>query len=462
VACHTKPGGEPFAGGAKMDTPFGPIWPPNLTPDKETGIGDWTDADFYRALHEGIRKNGQYLYPVFPFPWYTNVSKDDVLAIKAYLFSLKPVHAPNKPPGFSFPFDIRASLLTWRALFFKAGDDKPAPQGEGVERGKYLVTGLGHCGECHNHNAVLGASDWSGKYEGGSVEGWYAPNITADGKQGLGAWSEQDIATYLKTGAAPGKGVALGPMQETITDSLSHLKDEDLRSIALYLKSIPAKETYSNDNGSFAKKGAPGEALYINNCSSCHGLEGQGQGGRVPPLAHNGAVNAEGPENVIRAVVGGLGPTHGLGPMPALGQTLPDEDVARIADYVRNKFGNASPARTNPSMVARLRTETHNLMSPLSEQDCGDAAPKDNEALAEALKPIGVSNNSQDTSTIDGLIEKFKSSLGSSPDNVALGLTSAYCRVVMADAKADRTLRAQRIGQFAVLVYSRAHAVATN
>ena len=188
IACHTAPGGTPFAGGLYMPTPFGSISTPNITPDKDTGIGTWSDDQFYHAVHDGIGHKGEYLYPVFPFPWYTKVTRDDVMAIKAYLFSLKPEHAPRKPLQLAFPFSIRTALLTWRTAFFKAETFKPDPSASAqVNRGAYLVEGLGHCGECHNHNNVLGASDWSGKLEGGEIDGWYAPNITSNGKEGVGA-----------------------------------------------------------------------------------------------------------------------------------------------------------------------------------------------------------------------------------------------------------------------------------
>ena len=285
VACHTAPGGKPFAGGLKMDTPFGPIYTPNISPDKETGIGSWSDDEFYRAMHAGIGKSGEYLYPVFPFPWYTNVTRDDVTAIKAYIFSTPAIHNVNKPNGMSFPFDIRASLLTWRTLFFKEGKPSQPAADDKLARGKYLVEGLGHCGECHNHHNVLGASDWSGKFEGGQIEGWYAPNITADGKQGVGSWSEDSLAEFLKNGSTPEHGVALGPMMETINDSLKYMKDDDLHAIAAYLKSIKPTEKFANNEGSYAHKDAPGADVYLAHCSSCHGVEGQGVKGRIPALA---------------------------------------------------------------------------------------------------------------------------------------------------------------------------------
>ena len=456
IACHSKPGSPPYSGGAALETPYGPLYPPNLTPDKATGIGAWSDDEFYRALHEGLGRDGEYLYPAFPFPWYTNVTREDALAIKAYLFSLAPVNSPPKPPGLRFPFDIRQSLAAWRVLFFKAGT--PQAPTDKLSRGRYLVEGLGHCGECHNHEAVMGASDWSGRYEGGAISGWYAPNLTSDGRQGVGQWSEDEIAAYLKTGAAPGHGVALGPMQETINDSLSHLSDDDLHAIAAYLKSIPAKQTYSNESGGYASADAPGEAVYLGHCASCHGVEGQGRQGRVPALAGNGAVAAGGPQNVIRAVLGGLAPRHGLGPMPAVGASLSDAEVAAVADYVRNAFGNASPATSDPSQVARLRNETPTAMAPQRVENCGTVSSDRDRFLDGEAATIA---DAKPEARVQAVDEALKALGGTVADDALAELDGAFCRATFADPKATLKARAERIGDLAVLTYSRAHVTTT-
>ena len=172
-ACHTASGGKPFAGGLYMNTPFGQVATPNITPDNDTGIGKITDDQFYRVFHAGIGMNGDHLYPVMPFPWYTKVTRDDVLAIKAYLFSLAPVHAPQKPNKMEFPFNVRAGLIGWDLVFLKQGEFKPDPsQSPQVNRGAYLVQGLEHCGECHNGNALFGNSGLSNTLGGGVVDKW--------------------------------------------------------------------------------------------------------------------------------------------------------------------------------------------------------------------------------------------------------------------------------------------------
>jgi mono/diheme cytochrome c family protein len=459
VACHTAPGGQALAGGLKMDTPFGPIYTPNITPDRATGIGAWTDDEFYRALHEGIRKDGAYLYPVFPFPWFTHVSRDDVLAIKAYLFAQKPVHAPDKPPGFAFPFNIRTTLLTWRTLFFKegkAGESAPK-QGDLYERGRYLVEGLGHCGECHNHHNVLGASDWSGKFEGGAIDGWYAPNITADGRQGIGAWSEDAIAKFLKTGVGPHSNVALGPMQEVIHDSLSYLTDDDRRAIADYLKTIKPKEKFANSQGGYARPGAPGQALYQSHCASCHGLKGEGLPGHVPALAHNGAVMAQGPQNVIRVALGGLTPKQGLAPMPAVGADLTDAEVANIADYVRNSFGNAAPAATKPSEVATLRAKVRTPMLAIDRADCESPNTSQIKELAAdgAIAKLAEGNPVNLLPALDAVLAKLTPADPKQADAFVADLAGAYCQALFAGAAVAEPARADRLGRFATLAYSR-------
>jgi len=206
-SCHTKQGGTPLAGGRQVQTPFGSISSPNITPDRDTGIGNWSDDDFYRVLHDGIDRQGRYVYPVMPFDYYTNVTRDDALAIKAFLFSQPPVNAPRPPSHLEFPFNIRTSLAGWRALFFTPGDFKADPsQPAAVQRGAYLVEGLGHCGACHTPRNELGGSKPGDALGGGELQGqgWFAPNITSDVRQGIGGWSDQQLVAYLKTGVAQG------------------------------------------------------------------------------------------------------------------------------------------------------------------------------------------------------------------------------------------------------------------
>jgi mono/diheme cytochrome c family protein len=451
VSCHTAPGGKPFAGGLYMPTPFGEISTPNITPDKTTGIGDWSDDNFYRAMHEGIGRHGEYLYPVFPFPWFTNVSRDDVLAIKAYLFSLAPVNAPRAPLKLAFPFSIRESLFAWRTAFFKARNSSSSDAAS--DRGAYLVEGLGHCGECHNRHKLFGASNWSGKLEGGEIEGWYAPNLTAAGSDSIVSWTDDQLVTFLKTGAAPGKGVALGPMQETIDNSLKYLSDDDLKAIAVYIKTATAKYDKKNSSASAPAPTRDGAEVYLNACAFCHQPDGKGIPNAIPSLAGDPAVTAGGPQNVIRVVLGGLEASHGFGPMPAVGAGLSDGDIAAVTNYVRNAWGNTAPADAGAGMVGDLRTKTRTL---LAFNLAGGCPAPTNAALAKAISSLqpklGGTDAANMLSRIDTIVPDLKKT-GASDDEIVNGLTAAYCPVVMADQSVPAAARATTLGNFSTLVY---------
>ena len=303
VACHTKPGGKFLAGNYTLDTPIGAIKTPNLTPDDETGIGKWSYETFEKAFRQGIGDEGEYLYPAFPFGWYTKVSDEDTRAIFAYLKSLPAVKEKREESNIPFPFNIRTALITWRTAFFTEGRFQPDPKASAeVNRGGYLVEGLGHCGMCHNERKLVGNTSLAGKFGGGVIDGWYAPNITPDGHQGIGAWSDDEVVTYLKTGTAPGNrpGVAAGPMRQTIEESLSKMTEADLKAMVAYLRTIPAKQTYKEkDLQAFNQPGAPGADTYLTYCSSCHKPDGKGIEGAVPALASNTSVQSAGPETVI-------------------------------------------------------------------------------------------------------------------------------------------------------------------
>ncbi|MFI5012902.1 MAG: c-type cytochrome [Hyphomicrobiales bacterium] len=238
-SCHTAPGGAPLAGGRALATPFGTFYSPNITPDRETGIGAWTDADFVRALRKGVRPDGASYFPVFPYPSFTGITVEDALAIKAYLFQLAPRHQANRPHDVAFPFSWRFLQNGWKLMFFAKGPFRPNPQwDEAANRGAYLVTALGHCGECHTPRNRLGAmrkSLWlAGTAEG--PDGQLVPNITPDRKTGIGQWEEADIVELLKTGATPEDTKITGSMKEVVADGTKYLTDSDRLAIATYLK----------------------------------------------------------------------------------------------------------------------------------------------------------------------------------------------------------------------------------
>ena len=238
VSCHTAPGGVTFAGGRALGTPFGTFYSPNITPDRDTGIGAWSDADFGRALRQGIGPDGRHYFPVFPYPSFTGITDDDARAIKAYLFSLPPAHAPDRAHDVAFPFSWRFLQVGWRLLFFDEGPFKPDPRASAAyNRGAYLVTALAHCGECHTPRNFLGAVEGGAALSGNpdGPDGQAVPNITPDPKTGIGDWDKDDIATLLKTGETPEHAPVKGAMHEAVEDGLKYLTDDDRQAIATYL-----------------------------------------------------------------------------------------------------------------------------------------------------------------------------------------------------------------------------------
>jgi mono/diheme cytochrome c family protein len=237
-SCHTARGGEPYAGGRAIATPFGTLYSSNITPDPETGIGRWSADDLWHALHEGKSRDGELQYPAFPYTHYTRVRRADADAMFAYLRTLRPVRHANRPHEMRFPYDKRALLAGWRALYFKPSSFKDDPQrGAQWNRGAYLVEVLGHCSACHGEN-------------GGPMpmQNWYAPSLAAHRDTGLGTWEPAQIAELLKTGVAP-RGAVFGPMAEVVRDSLQHLTLEDLTAMAVYLKSLREEDPAAGPGG---------------------------------------------------------------------------------------------------------------------------------------------------------------------------------------------------------------------
>jgi mono/diheme cytochrome c family protein len=352
ASCHTEQGGPRFAGGRVVGTPFGDIPAPNLTPDRATGLGDWSFEAFRQALHAGVDRHGQFLYPAFPYTSYTKVSRDDALAIFAYLQSLPPVSQPTKPLGLGFPYSVRNTLKAWRALYFREGEYVPDPAKPAAwNRGAYLVQGLGHCNECHVERDAFGGMRSDQSLSGGQipVQNWYAPDLSTQANGGLAGWTEQDIVDLLKTGQSA-KGTAFGPMAEVVARSTQHLTDEDLHAIATYLQSLPARPrvSYTPSPLDTAPILAQGAKVYESRCASCHGKDGQGVAGVYPPLAGNSSVNEPTGINAIRVVLlGGFPPATKGNPrpysMPPFAQQLSDTDVAAVVTYIRQSWGNTAP-----------------------------------------------------------------------------------------------------------------------
>jgi mono/diheme cytochrome c family protein len=366
AACHTAKGGAPFAGGRPFVLPFGTIYTPNLTPDPETGIGKWTDADFLNAVHRGVAPDGSHYYPAFPYPSYTLLTDEDALAIKAYLFSLKPVKQANKPNTFAFPYNQRWLMAIWAGLFNPSHRFRPV-EGQSAEwnRGAYLVEAAGHCGECHTPRNLMQALDQRRKFAGGAAEGWNAYNISADKVSGVGDWSEEELAAYLSNGHAKGRGVASGPMGEAVELSLSSLTKSDIGAIVAYLRSVPAA---ASDLPKLAGP-APatpqlagidnpvGKRIFEGNCVSCHAWTGAGAVVGEAQLSGVRAVNDPSAANVVQMILGGGRPGAPHPIMPSFGWSYSDAEIAAVANYVTARFGSA-PSRVAPADVANFRRQS--------------------------------------------------------------------------------------------------------
>ncbi len=362
ISCHTAEGGERFAGGLAFATPFGKIYSTNITPDPRTGIGNWTQEQFTRAVREGVRPDGAHLYPVFPYTAYTKMSDEDVGALYAYLMTLKPVSAPAQENEMGFPYNQRWALGAWKMLFFDEGRFQPErSKSEEWNRGAYLVESLGHCSACHAPRNMLGAEksgmtggELSDRVANGEIRTWSTPNLT-NVPNGLQSWSLEDVADYLKKGRNS-LVETHGPMNEVILNSTRHLSDADVRAMAVYLKELPG------DKGSTGKVASAavlkeGERLYNLNCGTCHQPDGLGDNAHDggARLVGNPLVQAPNPASLINVILYGPRVTD-LGEkrwkdMPAFAEKLADEDIAAIASYMRNAWGNVGGEVTEAQAV---------------------------------------------------------------------------------------------------------------
>jgi mono/diheme cytochrome c family protein len=364
AACHTLLGtGRALAGGRAIETPFGNILAPNITPDPTTGIGAWTDQEFIDAMTKGAGRNGIHLYPAMPYTYYTKITRDDALAIRAYLNTVPAVHNPVKANQLPFPFDIRASMIVWNELFFSPGQYQPrADKSEEWNRGAYLAEGLGHCGLCHTPKNFMGGDKTSERLQGSALQGWFAADITNDRRRGIGSWSVDEIADYLKTGHGR-KTLGTGLMAETIGQSTSKITDADLKAIAAYLKDPPGQNANENQNQTPVASDQAimklGGKIYMDECSGCHAADGKGTEHLFPALNGSSVVQQTDPTSLMHVVLRGArsvgtdkAPTAPA--MPEFGWLLNDDQVAAVLTYIRNSWGNAAPA-VNAEEVRRAR-----------------------------------------------------------------------------------------------------------
>jgi mono/diheme cytochrome c family protein len=341
-----------------VETPFGKVVAPNITPDNQTGIGLWSDDDFVRAVTKGIRRGGAHLFPAMPYTYYTKLRRDDVLAIRTYLSTVPAVSNGVAADQLPFPLSVRADMAGWNLLYFTAGEFRPDPAKTGEwNRGAYLAEALMHCGACHTPKNLAGGDKTSESLQGYMLQGWFAPDLTGDRRRGLGAWSADDVAGYLKTGHNQ-FAAASGPMAEVVAKSSSKLSDADLHAVAIWLKDQPATGDVSArpvDNSAAMQAGA---AIYADECSACHTPAGGGIPGLFPALAGAPAIQSIDPTSMIRVVLAGTrsvatdgAPTAPA--MPGFGWLLNDQQTAAVLTYIRNAWGNAAPEVTANDVAKR-------------------------------------------------------------------------------------------------------------
>jgi mono/diheme cytochrome c family protein len=349
AGCHTAAGGAPFAGGVALQTPFGTLVAPNITSDPETGIGNMTNEEFLAVLHEGRGHAGKRLYPAMPYPAYTKMTDDDVLALRAYFATVAPVSNRVVSNQLPFPLNIRLAMAIWNGLNFTPGRYQPNPQKSAVwNRGAYIVEGPAHCGTCHTPKTLLGGDKNSAALTGATLQGWFAPDITNDQRKGIGGWSMDDLVQYLKTGTNKWT-LASGPMAEAVSHSTSRMNDEDILAIATYLKDSgeggvsPKPEPVAASNNVMRA----GAAIYKDSCAACHKDSGEGDANLFPRLAGSALVQSDDPTTLVRVVLHGTRAVSTAGAptapaMPAFDWRLEDAQVAAVVTYIRNNWGNAA------------------------------------------------------------------------------------------------------------------------
>jgi mono/diheme cytochrome c family protein len=362
ASCHTADPAKPFAGGKRIETPFGGIYSANLTPDRDTGIGGWSAEDFRRALHDGVSPTGARYYPAFPYPYFTKFTRPDLFAIKAYLATLTPVSNRPPPPDLHWPLNYRILMRGWDWLFFKPGILEPDQQ-KSTEwnRGRYLVEGPAHCGACHTPKNIFGADKRSQLYGGGLVQGWFAPRLDGADRSGLKSWSADDIVEYLQSGRN-GHSHAGKLMAEVVVGSTSKMSDADVRAIAVYLKDLPAGAPEPEVVLPAPAQMADGEKVYNGACIACHEADGSGAPRIYPPLPGNANLQSADPSSTLRIILDGAQTVTtprapNTGSMPAYARKLLDQEIADVATYIRNSWGNAAPAVT-AEQVAKARRES--------------------------------------------------------------------------------------------------------
>ncbi len=389
ASCHSAPGGAPYAGGLGLDSGFGLIYSTNITPDVETGIGNWSQAAFIRAMHEGVARDGAQLLPAFPYTHFTRVSDDDLKALYAFLMTQPPVHAPAKSNTLPFPLNVRALQAGWKLLFFRKGRYEPEPTKSAEwNRGAYLAEGLGHCAGCHTPRNALGGERSSAAYAGGPIDGWLAPALTAANPAPL-AWNVEDLYAYLRNGVSPMHGAAAGSMFDVVHNGLAKLPDDDIRAIAIYFADLngsaaaePKRAETLAQTLALVQRDSdaetdPGARLYQVACSSCHYNDAQLQAAR-PALALSSTLTGPDPANLIRVVLEGIGRDDKMPGvyMPGFAAGLSDADLNALASWLRRSHGMQTPwTNLAAAIPAARKVETTASSTPVNADTQSKGSP---------------------------------------------------------------------------------------
>ena len=370
LTCHTPPKGKPYAGGLPMVTAFGTIYSTNITPDPATGIGNWSQEAFTRALHEGVARDGSHLFPAFPYDHFTKVSDDDAKALYAFIMTRPAVAQATPPNTVPFPLNIRLLQAGWKLLFFKEGRYQPvAEQGAAWNRGAYLAEGVSHCSACHTPRNALGAEKQDARLAGAAIDGWFAPALTAANTAPV-PWSAAELHDYLRNGGTAYHGVAAGPMSNVVHQGYALLDDADVNAVALYIASGNGSADRKADVGQIvgdalaksrydaSQAGDHGAALYMSACASCHYNPTSGPQLARPELGLKSSISAPDPTNLVQVILHGISVKDGLPGtmMPAFGVGMSDDDVAAIAVYLRKSRTTLPPWTDVPGVVAKVRS----------------------------------------------------------------------------------------------------------
>jgi mono/diheme cytochrome c family protein len=368
--CHTVRGGKSFAGGLPVPTPFGTIYSSNITPDAATGIGRWPEDAFRRAMRSGVNRDGQHLYPTFPYDHFTNVSDQDDAALYAFLMTRPAVNAPARANELSFPLDQRFVIAGWKLLFLRRGSYQPdRSQSAEWNRGAYLVEGLAHCGACHTPRNGLGAERPNAQFAGGDVDNWQAYPINAQSPAPV-PWDADALYSYLRQGFHPDHGTARGPMAEVVSN-LSSVSESDVRAIATYMAGVfgpPTPDQKNQGEAALAQARSPapvtlasdvnaaGASIYTAACASCH------EAGRAVPyggvnLALSTALSSPDPRNAVNIVLSGIRPVEGQRSpiMPGFAASMNDDQISALLRFLRGRFSNQPPWNGVEKTVADAR-----------------------------------------------------------------------------------------------------------